>query len=257
MNAKQVKKSLYKSIRELGLTDQEINLYTISLSLGPSPISTLARHIAISRPNVYKLIDGLEKHGLARIYEKGKFSRKFVVEPPTIVLEKIREKKKKMAELDNEVASGLPELLAMYQQGQIPSKIKILQGKEQYINVYKKSLEESKGEIKYIGAAEEFINFVGMEFDLKWRKERIRKNIFMKILVLPSVVTEQTKVDDAKEKRETRVLEGNWPKEASFLIFANKVVVWQLKTPLSILIEDQYIVEMLKSMFDWMWERSA
>jgi hypothetical protein len=42
----------------------------------------------------------------------------------------------------------------------------------------------------------------------------------------------------------------------SFQLFANKVIIWQPKAPVAILIEDQYVIAMLKSIFDKLWEVS-
>ena len=90
----EVQKNLYISLAELGLHESESNLYITSLTLGPSTIASLAEHLVIPRPNVYKAIAGLEKHGLAKYSERKRYTRTFVVEPPTVVLEKLRIKEK-------------------------------------------------------------------------------------------------------------------------------------------------------------------
>lgn len=256
MNQSQVKNSLYNSLKELGLSDSETNLYTASLALGPSPIKKIAEQMGISRPNVYKVISGLEKHGLAKPYDKVKYSRKFIVEPPTAVLEMIRKKKAEMARLDMEIVSGLPELISSYNQGAAPTKIKIIQGKEQFLKVYTGIPDEAKKEIQYLGAAADFIDFISWKEEKKWIAKRMKKNIFIKILIFPGETADIMVASDEKEKRETRILKGVWPFVTSYLLFANKVFIWQPKTPLVVLIEDQYIVEMLKSLFDFMWEKS-
>lgn len=55
----EVKKNLYTSLKELGLTESEANLYITSLALGPAMIASLAEHLAMPRPNIYKVIAGL------------------------------------------------------------------------------------------------------------------------------------------------------------------------------------------------------
>lgn len=78
-NTENKNKEIYTSLKELGLTALEINLYTISLELGPTSITELSKHLNISRPNVYKVIDGLHKKGLASFYGKEKYARNFMV----------------------------------------------------------------------------------------------------------------------------------------------------------------------------------
>ena len=41
-----------------------------------------------------------------------------------------------------------------------------------------------------------------------------------------------------------------------FQIFANKVIFWQPLAPLAIVIEDKYLVEMMESILDNLWERA-
>lgn len=247
-------KNVYTPLKELGLTDLEINLYTISLALGPSTVSTIAKHLKISRPNVYKIIRGLENHGLVKFSEK-KFARRFVVESPTIILEKLREKKDKISQLDNYFVANLPDLLNMYHQGSALTKIKVLQGKDQYLKLFNQSLDEEKKEIQYFGSAEDFIKFISWKNENKWIKKRIRKNILIKILVLPSSTADALKLKDKQELRETKILNNTKAFSSSFQLFANKVIVWQPQVPLAILIEDEYVVEMFRSIFATLWEQ--
>ncbi|MFA5871820.1 MAG: helix-turn-helix domain-containing protein [Parcubacteria group bacterium] len=258
MEQDELKKSLYKGLKELGLSEAEINLYVISLKLGQTSIVNVARHMGISRPNVYKVIFSLEKHGLAKFSEKGKYARAFMVESPTFVLEMIRKKREDMSEIDHNLVSSLPDLLTKYHQGQAPTKVRVLQGKEHFLKIFNQSLEEENKEVLFFGATEDFIGFISWTEERKWITKRVKRNIFVKVLTLPGKEgAEILRPQDQAELRETRILKGTWPFMTSFQLFANKVVIWQPKAPLALLIEDQYIVEMLKSMFDFMWEKSV
>ena len=57
--------------------------------------------------------------------------------------------------------------------------------------------------------------------------------------------------------RETRVLKTAQPFVTLFQLYANKALIWQPKAPLAILIEDEYIVQMLRSVFDVLWKQSG
>ena len=257
MDIDELKDSIYTSLKEIGLTDFESSVYVASLALGPSPISVLAKHVHVSRPNIYKLIQGLEKHGLAKFSEKGKYARNFMVEPPTVVVEKLRQKKEILARMDHTLVSSLPDMLALYHQGEGDTKIRILKGKEQYLKVFNQSLDETKGEIQFFGSADTFINFISWEHELEWIKKRVKRNIFIKVLLLPGDVPEVLSKKDKEEMRETRVMEDMPTFPASFQLFANKVIIWQPKAPLAILIEDEFIVEMLRAVFNNFWERAG
>ena len=134
----EVKQRQYDSLKELGLSEQEIKLYVISLALGPSPITKVALNMGISRPNVYKVIKSLINQGLVRAEMQEKYSRNFSVEPPTVVLNKLREKRETLSRIDISLTDSIPNLLSLYQQGGRTTQIKILQGKDQYIKAFAK-----------------------------------------------------------------------------------------------------------------------
>lgn len=145
----EVKKNLYTSLKEIGLTESEANLYITSLALGPATIAALAGHLNMPRPNVYKLIVGLEHLGLAKFSERKKYTRTFVVEPPTVVLEKLRLKRESVIELDQTLVGAMPDLLALYHQGESPTKIKVLAGEEQWYKIFFQVLDEAKDTIEF------------------------------------------------------------------------------------------------------------
>lgn len=250
----EMKKNLYTSLKELGLAESEANLYITSLALGPTTIAALAEHLNIPRPNVYKGIKGLEKHGLAKFSERKRYTRTFVVEPPTVVLEKLRKKRETMADLDQTLVSVMPDLLGQYHQGETPTKVKIFEGREQYIRAFFSVLEQSKDSY-FLGSATDAINLLSWEKENTWIREKVKRGIHSKALFLPSKEAEILKTKDEEHLRETRILKGAVPFVASFQVFANKAFIWQPKASLVLLIEDEYIVQMLKSIFDLLWEK--
>ena len=247
--------NVYTSLKELGLTDHEANLYIVSVKNGPTSIKKLAEILQISRPNVYKVIEGLEKYGLTRFSDKEKFARDFIVEPPTILLEKLREKKEKLAEIDRNYTLNLPELLAMYNQGESDSKIKIYKGKSEFLTIYKQSLEEESKEILYFGSSKDLIQFVSWDVERQWIEDRVKKGIFIKVLSVPADLTDEFLKNDEKELRKTKILESR-DFSSSFMLFGKKVVFWQPEAPLAIVIQDQFIYEMMKVVFEKAWEQA-
>ncbi len=252
----EVKKNIYTSLKELGLTESEANLYVTSLALGPATIASLAEHLNMPRPNVYKGIAGLERHGLAKFSERKKYTRTFVVEPPTVVLEKLRQKRETVVDLDQALVGAMPDLLAQYHQGETPTKIKVFQGKEQWLKIFFQVLDETKGPISYFGSADAFIEMVSWETEREWIKKRTQKGIHINVLLTPGKDAQILKEADPKEMRTTRLFNGTVPFTTGFMLYANKVIVWQPKAPLAVLIEDEYIVQMLRSIFDALWGKS-
>ena len=252
----EIKESLYNSLKELGLSENEIKLYVMSLSLGPTTITKLSKHLSVNRPNIYKLIRGLEEHGLAQFSERSRYQRSFVVKAPTVVRELLAKKRNALGEFDQRLVSAMPDLLSLYKQGEVPTKIRVMSGEEEFLKVFDQSLEEAKEEMQFFGSTSEFIGFITWKVEKEWIKRRIKKGLKMRVLALPSDEAKALKSKDREELRETRIIKEATPFATSFLIFANKVTLWQPKAQLVVLIEDQYFVEMLRSMFEWMWEKN-
>jgi sugar-specific transcriptional regulator TrmB len=245
---------LYTSLDELGLSDAEKRVYITSLSLGPSPISALAEHIGIARPNVYKIIDSLRSRGLVPLEGKEKYARNFMVEPPSVVLELLRKKRETIAETDMGLSAELPELFALYRQGEGDTKIKVLKGKEQYVKVFRQSVEEERHEIQFCGSAGDFINFISWDVENAWIRERLKRNVHIKVLILPGETAHTLREKDTQELRETRILKSGEQFKSSFMLYGNKLVFWQPEAPLAVLVEDQYIVQMMREMFRLLWK---
>ncbi|MEF3691968.1 MAG: helix-turn-helix domain-containing protein [Candidatus Moraniibacteriota bacterium] len=255
-NVKKNYQSLYNPLKELGLSELEVNTYIISLKLGPSTISNIAKNLHIARPNVYKVIRELERRGLAKFSSKKSYARNFVVESPAAVLEKFRQKKKEDQLKESELVAAMPSLITNYQQGLLPSKINIYQGKEDFKKIFFNILEEADKKIWFCGSAQDFIGFVSWSDEKRWIKQRMKKGLFINSLLLPSEDAYNLNKADKDEMREIRIMKGFYPFSSSFQLFANKVIFWQPAAPLAIVIEDKYLVEMMVSIFDNLWEKA-
>ncbi|MBI5004891.1 MAG: hypothetical protein HZC04_01755 [Candidatus Lloydbacteria bacterium] len=251
----EIKKSLHTALKELGLLESEANLYLTSLTLGPTSIAILAEHLNTSRPNVYKAISGLEKHRLAKFSEKKRYARIFVVEPPTLILELLQDKRETMANLDQTLVVAMPELLANYHQGETPTKIRVYDSREQWMKIFFQILDEAKESIKYLGSADDFIGLIGWNTENEWIKKRKEKGIHIDCLLTSGEDADTLQETDAEGMRTTKIFKGSIRFVTGFMLYANKVIIWQPKAPLLVLIEDEYIVAMFKSIFEVLWKK--
>lgn len=248
---------IYQALAELGLSELERKLYTVSLSLGPAPITDIAERMGISRPNVYKVIRGLEKHGLASFIGGKKYIKSFQVESPSVVMQRLREKREELGKVDEALTGELADLLAKYEQGRGPANVRVLRGRKEFREVYVQVFEEAEGEIQFFGSFENFIKEIGPELgDLRIQR-RVQQGIPIRALGPRSPQAELFRANDAKELRTTRYLIDAAPFVTSFYLFANKAIFWQPMTPVAILVEDQYLVAMWRTMFELLWEKSS
>lgn len=247
--------TLYMTLKQLGLTEQEAGLYVLSLEIGPHPIGQIAEKLGVSRPNIYKLIKSLENIGLAALPKGGRLKR-FSVASPTIVNELLDAKQKKDRELKQEFSSLLPDLLSRYQRGDLPSYVRVYQGRGQYIGAFFGMLDEGKGSLDFFGSVDDFLNLITMEDQAEYLKERVKRGLTSRTLTLPGQHAHRIAGEDKENMRETRILRGLNPFKASFHFFADKVIFWQPENLLAIRIEDDIIATMMKSVFEILWQNA-
>jgi len=249
------KEELIKLLEELGVNGNEARVYLACLELGPTTITKIAHRAEVERATVYAILDRLKEKGLVSIKVK-ESDRHIQVESPDKLLVLAKHKKRAIEEKEKQFKEILPDLLAqVVQRGKQP-KVKFYEGQEQYIEIFDHIIDEAKEEMYYFGDVDQFVKMVSWEFERSWVKRRIRKKIFIKLLVNKGQYYPEYKTRDAKELRETRFYPSDMKFEASFLLWANKIVLWNPVVPLAISIEDEIIAKMFKEMFLRLWEKA-
>ncbi len=251
----EIKKKLSPLLHELGLKEQEIDLYTHSLALGPVSIAILAEHLGISPPNVYKLIANLEAHGLAQFSKRKRYARSFSVESPNVLRNKLEQKRRDIGEIAHQFNESLPDLLANYHQGDMPTKIRVLDNGAQVSEAFRRVYDDGE-EVLLFGDMEHYVQAVGDKEYYESAGERISRGITLRALLFPGKMAQWMKDRPASEGREVRFLKNADQFVTSFQASSRTAFIMQPNTPLVLLIEDEFIVQMLRSMFTMLWKRA-
>lgn len=244
---------LVKLLEELGIAGNEASVYLACLELGPTSITRIARKAEVERATVYAILERLKDRGLVGIEVKD-YDRRVQVEAPDKLLVLAKQKKRSIEAREHQFKEILPDLLATVNQRGKQPKVRFYEGKEQFMQVFDQILDEAKGEMYYFGQVDLFVQLVSWEFEKQWIKRRMRKKIFIYLFVNKCELGERYKKYDAQELRETRFLPENMQFEASFLLWGNKIVLWNPVVPLAIAIEDEIIVKMFREMFFRLWK---
>lgn len=244
---------MYAALGELGLTSNEQRFYVTSLVIGPASITTLAQQLGIPRPNAYKLIESLEQKGLVSSAMRKRYARHFVVEPPTVISEHLREQREKQSRVDRSFIEFLPSYLSQYRQGEATLKIRVLTGRADFVRLFDHMFDEMEGELLFFGSILDFDRAVGREEILRQVDRRVARGVNSKTLLLPEGRGYLTMETHEKHLREVRYLNAIVPFVPAFHLYMNKVIIWQPETPTAVIIEDEYVVAMFKSIFMAFW----
>ena len=206
-------------LRKLGLKEKEAKVYLVGLELGPSPVKDIAKRAEITRPTTYEIIKRLKEKGLFTEIKKAK-RRYFVAQSPESILGLLRIKKREIEEKEREFIRIIAALEAKYSKAK--TAIKIYKGKEGL-----KALEEV---LSFSPTPEIFI--------INPKKFKKRKVIFQKIKKrLGKINVKEINID-----------------LAGTLIISDKAIFLSEKKTKGFLIENQWVVNLLKSLFLALWK---
>ncbi len=253
--ASESQNELEQALSELGLSSTERSVYLTSLKAGPLSVVKLAEKVGLERPYVYTVIQSLREKRLAS-QSSQRYQKSFVVESPSVVLDLLRKKRTDLEALAKNVSAELPRYLAQYKQGANTTQVYLYEGKKRFLELYDRIFEEEPAETLYFGNLDHFINVVEQSGVETWMKRRIEKKIKMRFLPVESPRVKDFPTDPT-QYRETRVIPkslcDNVP--ATFQVFGNSVIFWQPETPAAIVLQDHYIAELHRNIFELLWKQ--
>lgn len=161
------------ALEQLGLTDEEAQVYYALLQLGGSYVSAIAKKSGVHRVVCYKVLDGLVAKGLVSSFLKNNIKH-YAVESPTILIRKQREKLELAERL-------LPELLSVTNALAYKPKIQYYEGVEGIKNIFEETLSAT-GEMLGYTNLERIPDVVPEEFLRDWARRKIAKGIKTRML---------------------------------------------------------------------------
>lgn len=243
-----------KSLQDIGLTEGETKVYLALLRLGQTKTGELARKAEVSSSKVYKILDRLEKKGLAGHIIKSKVKYYSAMEPNR-VLEYIEEKQAQLEEKKAQVKKILPELEMERKLAGAKTEAAIYNGLKAIYNFYRNILDElKKGETYYVLGATYGVDHPGTRaFFYNYHKQRAKKKIIVKMLA--NYDTKETLVKTTAFHSQVRFLPQYLISNMSFVFYKDKTFIFMLtKEPLGFLIKSKEMVDNMRSYFDTLWK---
>jgi len=240
----------YALLKQLGLSDKSVQVYLALLEFGPSSVRKLAGVTDINRTTVYDILKELQERKLVSFFHK-ETKQKFVAEDPEKLVDLIEQNKKALDRTEKKVKSAIPELQALYHRGgsrpvaKYFSKDNIHKILEDILETCEKSKDKSYRIYSTVGVRE----FLYTKFS-HFSEERVKKKITVKAIA----------IGEGGELRgldERKWLHKKQKNPTYILIYPGKTAYVSLDAagePVAVLIENDGIFEMQKSVFDTLWE---
>jgi len=240
--------TLYKTIQDVGLSENEAKIYVSALSLGSSTVLKIARNAEVKRTTTYSVIDSLKARGLMNIEIKG-FKTFYVAESPEKLDSVIESKREFLHE-------QLPELMAMYTLKGGESALKYYEGLEAVKNIYNNILRDTKMSDKYyiVSNIKEW-NKHDPKFFQSFLERRAKLGIAPKILLQDSEDAREHKKFSKNYNVTAKILPKGTSLSTNFIVTPKRVVIHQLIPPvLAIVIENKSVIKMHQEFFEIMWK---
>ena len=244
-------------LQEIGLSKGESSVYLALIRLGPTKTGALASKAEISTSKVYKILDKLEKKGLAGHITKGKMMFYSAMEPGRI-LEYIEEKEKKLAEEKEQVKSLIPLLKVEKSLAGEQDDAIVYRGYKAMFNFYRSILDELKaGGEYYVMSAGYGDNARGVkEFFQNYHTQRTKKKI--KVKMLANYETKDTLVPATMVCSEVRFLPKMMASKMMVVFYKKKTFMFLLiKEPIGFLIKSKEVADCFHDYFNALWAIAA
>lgn len=232
--------------QNLGLTQDQAQVYIAGLELPQATIQDLARLSGVKRTTIYSFIDELIDNGFIVRKKKNKRFLYSSVQPKLLLeMEKAR--------LRDLVETTIPELEALTNSKKNKPSVFYFEGKTGIQEVYADMLKERKP-ILELEDLEAIRNILPKSFYDYFPAERARRNITLKTISRNSKVGRDFTQKNNALLRETKFVDSaEWKTDIN--IYGNKVAIMSFRSavPYCVLIEDENIADTLRSAWEMMW----
>ncbi|MFA5163657.1 MAG: helix-turn-helix domain-containing protein [Patescibacteria group bacterium] len=245
-------------LKKSGFNDKEERVYLFLLSSGPQTVSRIAQTCGLVRTNAYDVVKSLEKRGLC--FSQGtEYGRKIKANKAEEILEILNDRAKEISVLKNELHELLPafESLSSFPSSS-HSQLSYFQGQESLKKLIRLSLQSVDKELRFAGSELDMLEKLGQEFLMDYQQRRVAKGIFIRSLRPGLKRGGHERGEDSKYFRELRLRpEGLIRLKSNIILWDDKVAFYSLEDGLfGSLIESGPLVVMLKSWFDFIWNKS-
>lgn len=231
-------------LRELGLSDNEIKIYTVMLKIDSSTASTISEKAGMYRPYVYDTLERLQEKGLVNfVYKNNK--KFFSAAHPDTLLELIKAKQENLLTI-------LPDLVSFTKLPKEETKVELYKGKEVIKVFFREALKSLQiyKEVCIIGADEKkYQERAPIEFERYFNE--CKKNGFRERVI----AQEGSKFLPApKETTEYRFIPKEYFSPNAINILQDKVMLIMWGTPDHlIIIRSKEMAEAYRKQFEMLW----
>jgi sugar-specific transcriptional regulator TrmB len=244
----------YAALRELGLKDVEVKVYTALLSSGPTSIRAVATAAKVNRGTTYEALKSLAEAGLVAYTRKGE-RNKYRAESPERIYDLIQEKRQMLTQIEADARNLVPSLLALGRHGLGSPAVRFYEDDEGIVVILRDVLQtvsQLPRREYYAYSSRTLRKYLYRRFP-NFTRRRIADGVSVRVIA----VGEGGEPDENSQRR--WIPEPPASELSSYmLIYGNKLALISVSaddTPYGVVIEEPGVAAMQRLLFDTLWSR--
>ena len=233
-------------LKQLGLTEGEIEVYLALLKLGLTPTGKIMHHAKISNSKVYEVLDKLIKKGLASyVIQNGK--RHYAATPAERLLDYLETKKKQIQQDQETLKEIIPSLESLRQEKTLPEAI-VYRGKKGALIALNEVMEVAKTGVEVVGfGTDDYPNHFPAQIK-DYVKEAKKHKIKSRLIFGEGFKTPNTVA-------KIRYIPKEFIIPVRTMVYGDKVAIIDFKEPMTtIIIHKKEIADAYKEHFNLLWK---
>lgn len=245
--------SIESKLLQIGLSEKEGAVYMAMLYLGPATAQEISLRAKVNRATTYVMIDALVDKGLASQITKDK-KTVFQAEDPLELLKVLESHKEEVEEKMGYARLLIPELQELYNLNRTKANVRLLEGRES-IRIIQNDLARSKAK-----SFDNITNWTLAVDKYPVTDEDHRKVYYQKDFKVRTIFTYDPRkpiphLEFLKNEERRMIPQDKFPIFGEILLYDNKLAMINLQDRLyGIIIEDKFLYETYKSIFNLAWE---
>ncbi|MBI2551751.1 hypothetical protein HYW17_00415 [Candidatus Uhrbacteria bacterium] len=234
-----------ENLKNLGLPEQEANIYLALLKLGGSQASKVAKEAGLKRTTVYPILKSLAQKGFCNVYFR-KNRRFYYAEKPHKVA-RLFAKKLEIFE------SVIPMLESVEKKQTQQFGLRFIEALDELKQFYTEILDEYQNKSYYVISSGQEWEGLDPQWFVEFRKERGRRNIRTKLILSPQFKDKNP--TDPKFLRTWKYVPEKYAFKSTIDIFKDKVLIISPQlSSLAIVVAVPTMVDVFQSAFNIIWD---
>lgn len=229
-----------ETLKRIGLSDNESEIFLILLKLQESLASEIAKKTRISRPHVYDTLNKLLEKGLVSYVIKNN-KKYFRAVNPDKLLDFLKEKEQDLVKI-------LPELHGLNKPKKSKPIIEVYEGKEG-LKTMLNDIIKTKKELFVFGASDRINQYLPDHIIGRYLDQRKEKKIKAKQIYSEGTSVLQTPFSTF------RTIPQQFSSPSATAIYGDKVTTWiWTEIPVVVVIKSKEVAKSYKDHFELMWQ---